>query len=800
MTLSGHRRAALAGTLLVLASCSSVVADDRAPPEGLREGVAESPGARVFRERCASCHGRSGEGVKGKYRRALVGDKSVAQLARYIEKEMPDETPEECVGEDARRVARYIHDAFYSPLARERNRPARVELTRLTVAQHRNAVADLIGGSGAVVKMGEERGLRGQYFNARDPGRDRVIDRRDARVRFDFGKLNPDPKKLGKDGFAARWEGSLLAPETGRYEIIVRTDHAARLWLNDPLAPLIDVWVKSGSDTEFRASTFLLGGRWYPLKLEFSSRKQGVRNKGPELDSRSAFISLEWKLPHRVATTIPRRCLSPQSSPETFVPRTAFPPDDRSVGYERGTSVSKAWNDATTAVAIETADRVIRRISRLAGVGSKDPERAGKLRAFCERFVEGAFRRPLTVAERRLYVDRQLSSTADENTAVKRVVLLTLKSPRFLYLGLGGDRSDPYEVASRLSFAICDSPPDGELLAAAASGELSTTEELRPHAERIVEGPRARAKLRRFLHAWLDVEQARDLRKDTDRFPRFDEAVASDLRTSLDLFLEDVIWSEGSDFRRLFLSTGLHLNGRLAGFYGFDLPQDAGFRRVPAEPWRRSGVLTHPYLLAHFAYADASSPIHRGVFLARGVLGRLLLPPPEAFTPFAAELHPDLTTRERVALQTSPDACRGCHSTINSLGFTLEGLDAVGRYRTEDNGRPIDSTGSFEQESGETLTFAGPPELAVFLAGSEAAHRAFVLGLFHHLVQQPVLAYGLDVPERLRRAFAADRFNVRKLVARIAVSGALGVRRPASSGRQDKESRVRKSRGETGTY
>ena len=105
--------------------------------------------------------------------------------------------------------------------------------------------------------------------------------------------------------------------------------------------------------------------------------------------------------------------------------------------------------------------------------------------------------------------------------------------------------------------------------------------------------------------------------------------------------------------------------------------------------------------MATFAYTSTSSPIHRGVFLARNVLGQMLRPPPEAFTPLPAELHPSLTTRERVALQTQPQACQSCHSMINPLGFTLEHFDAVGRYQAKEKDKPIDAAGSYLTRSGE---------------------------------------------------------------------------------------------------
>ena len=120
-------------------------------------------------------------------------------------------------------------------------------------------------------------------------------------------------------------------------------------------------------------------------------------------------------------------------------------------------------------------------------------------------------------------------------------------------------------------------------------------------------------------------------------------------------------------------------------------------------------MLTHPYLMATFAYTGTSSPIHRGVFLTRSVLGVTLRPPPEAFTPLRGDLHPKLTTRERVALQTKPASCQTCHGIINPLGFTLEHFDAVGRFRDKDNGKPIDATGTYQTRSGQTVKFTGVP-------------------------------------------------------------------------------------------
>ena len=184
-------------------------------------------------------------------------------------------------------------------------------------------------------------------------------------------------------------------------------------------------------------------------------------------------------------------------------------------------------------------------------------------------------------------------------------------------------------------------------------------------------------------------------------------------------------------------------------------------------------MLTHPYLTATFAYTAESSPIHRGVFLARSVLGRALRPPPEAFIPLPAQLHPELTTRERVALQTKSQACLACHGMINPLGFTLEHFDAVGRYRDAEKGRPINATGSYQTRTGEIVKFSDVRDLATFLAGSEETHEAFVEQLFHYLIKQPVGVFGLRRLSELRQFFALNRYNMRKLMVEIVAVSAL---------------------------
>ena len=151
--------------------------------------AADHPGLTVFKEHCARCHGENGAGTQN-LPDPLVGDRSVNQLAAYIDETMPEDDPSKVTGEAARQVAEFIHGAFYSPVARDRNRPARVELSRLTVRQYRNTVADLVASfRGRGPGVDAKRGLRAEYFKGRDfdRGKNLVYEQIDPRVAFDFG-------------------------------------------------------------------------------------------------------------------------------------------------------------------------------------------------------------------------------------------------------------------------------------------------------------------------------------------------------------------------------------------------------------------------------------------------------------------------------------------------------------------------------------------------------------------------------------------------------------------------------------
>ncbi len=387
--------------------------------------------------------------------------------------------------------------------------------------------------------------------------------------------------------------------------------------------------------------------------------------------------------------------------------------------------------------------------------------------------MTAAFRRPLSAAEKRRYVTERFKGAPDAESAIKRVVLLTLKSPQFLYVEIPAGKISDARVASRLAFGLWDSLPDAELARAAGEGKLRTRAEVSAQAKRMVADVRARTKLREFFHHWLQMRYVEDVRKDPTLYPDFTPEIIDDLRTSMNLFLDEVVWSERSDFRELLRADYVMMNQRLARFYGFPVPEGDEFARVVADPAQRSGVLTHPYLLAAFSYKSTTSPIHRGVFLTRNIVGRALKSPPTAVAFNDAEFGPDLSMREKVAKLTRSESCQGCHAVINPLGFSLEWYDTVGRFRRVENGRAIDALSDYITDDNQTVRLGGARDVAEFAIANERANDAFIEQLFHHVVKQPMNAYGPATAEKLRQSFIASGYNLRQLLVEIATLAAL---------------------------
>lgn len=733
-------------------------------------------GGEIYAAQCASCHGAKGEGVKGFYDQPLIGDASIVELSETIQATMPEGEPELCQGDDAVAVAQYVFETFYSETAQMRMVPPRAAMARLTAQQYRQSVSDLFAHFMGRGELKPERGLTANYFNHPGWNNDKkVLTRTDPNIDVDYGQASPG-EGMEEGKFAVYWSGAILAPQSGHYRIRARGKGSFLVKLFDTRETFFDNHVSSGEEAEHESTVFLVGGRLYPLSVELIKRERKTGNV-------DIALTLLWTPPRGVEEPIPSRYLIPGWAPTAFAPQTQLPPDDRSAGYERGSTISRQWADATTSGALEFADIAVAKLwPKYVEDGEKKPDGPrGRelLRQFCYEILDMANRRPADPELRKRFVDDQLEQVANDDEAIRRVVLLALKSPRFLYPAIDSDENIHAQRASRLALVLWDSIPDKSLHEAIVKGWLGDENSVRDRARQMIQDPRTRAKAREGLHEWLGLARWEDISKNRQIYPGFDEALVADLRTSLDLFLDDVVWDEASDFRQLLQADWAYTSDRIAAFYGESWNPtgqsvNGRFSRTASDPAVRSGVITHPLLMSAMAYGDSSSPIFRGVFLIRHVLGRLMRPPNEAFTPLSPDLHPDLTTRDRVTLQTSPESCQSCHVRINGLGFTLEGFDAVGRLRHEERSKPIDASGMYIDRAGNRVELKGAGDLTAYLSTSDDVDTAFINRMFLHFVKHPVGAYGENRLDQLKTRFRESGYSVRELLVEMAVIAAEG--------------------------
>jgi hypothetical protein len=355
--------------------------------------------------------------------------------------------------------------------------------------------------------------------------------------------------------------------------------------------------------------------------------------------------------------------------------------------------------------------------------------------ALISEFGPRAYRRPLTADEH----DRLLAvydfGVADGtfHDATRMLVSALLGSPHFLYVVERGSpepdrpgwyRLDDWELATRLSYSLCEGPPDAELRQAAAAGELHTPEQVRAQALRLLDAPCGRDTVARFYRQWLHLEQLVGLNRDPEVYPEFVAATMPDaMLREADRFLAELTWNEDATIEGLFTADHTWVDATAADLYGLDV---AGDELVRVElPPERLGLLTLPGVLTVTSKFSQTSPVHRGVFVIRDLLCGTLQNPPSNIDTTPPALDPSMTTRERWAAHSSDPTCSGCHSRLDPVGFALEEFDAIGRHRTEEYGKPIDASGGLPDVGVADGEIVGGVALAEVIAGSEQAAACF---------------------------------------------------------------------------
>lgn len=323
---------------------------------------------------------------------------------------------------------------------------------------------------------------------------------------------------------------------------------------------------------------------------------------------------------------------------------------------------------------------------------------------FVAGFGRAAWRRPLNAQELDRYglvAHDAAIEYGDFYAGIRYAIAGMLQSPNFLYQvevgkpvpsnAEGLRRLTGYEIATRLSFFLVDTTPSPALLDAAEAGDLDTAEGVRAAAKTLIATTEAHGAVASFYGEVLRLRELDTITKDLTAFPQFSPVLAQAMREETLRLIEDVVWVQNTDVRDLFDASYTFLNDDLAALYGASPPGTGSFTKVPVPPGqKRGGFLGHASFLSLFAHVKATSPTLRGRFVREVLLCQAIPAPPNNVN---TTLPPDSdakTMRDKLMVHQTDPKCASCHVLMDNIGFALELYDAIGAYRTMDNGAPID--------------------------------------------------------------------------------------------------------------
>ncbi|MEE2934726.1 MAG: DUF1592 domain-containing protein [Planctomycetota bacterium] len=327
-------------------------------------------------------------------------------------------------------------------------------------------------------------------------------------------------------------------------------------------------------------------------------------------------------------------------------------------------------------------------------------------RKILEKITRLAYRRPVTEADlkRPMAFFQQGFDEGDFDTGIESALSSILVSPRFLFrveqppkdLESGETYAlDDIELASRLSFFLWSRIPDEELLSLAEHGKLSDPDILKQQVQRMLADPRSRSLVTNFANQWLYLRNLDSITPNHRLFPDFDDNLRQAFRIETELFIESII-KENCSLTQLLHADYTFLNERLAKHYQIPNIYGTRFRKVSLKPaHHRGGLLRHGSILTVTSYATRTSPVLRGNWVLENILGSPAPPPPDD-VPELEENRADqsLSIRERLSRHRANAACASCHNLIDPIGFALENYDAIGRWRTHQDGVKLDVSGS----------------------------------------------------------------------------------------------------------
>jgi hypothetical protein len=478
-------------------------------------------------------------------------------------------------------------------------------------------------------------------------------------------------------------------------------------------------------------------------------------------------------------------------------PGDAFPGDDVGYGFDNIGDVLST-PPLLTEKYIAAAEKVVAAAWRDEGACKRlmvapldGNDRPAAVRQILRSFTERAWRRPVNDEEMRRLA--QLVALAERSgdsteTGLRLAMRAVLASPNFLFRvepdplpKKGKDKEEsakypgkPYpindwEFASRLSYFLWSSMPDGELFRLARADTLHEPEVLEGQVRRMLKDGRAHALIENFVMQWLQLRNLKGFAPDPERFPAFDEPLRDAMRRETELCFAYVMQEDRSLLE--FLSADYtFVNERLAKHYGIREVTGEGFQKVSVGGSPRGGLLTQASVLAVTSNPTRTSPVKRGKWVLETLLGAPPPPPPASVEPLRDDKpgaeHAG-TLRQRMEQHRAEPGCAGCHQRMDPLGFGLENFDAVGAWRTLDGKDPIDASGVLP--GGQT--FAGPAELkAVLLTRKDRFARCLAEKMLTYALGRGVERDCCAVDDIARDA-AAGNYRLSALVLSVVRSG-----------------------------
>jgi hypothetical protein len=400
-------------------------------------------------------------------------------------------------------------------------------------------------------------------------------------------------------------------------------------------------------------------------------------------------------------------------------------------GFSSVAAASTTLSEAEVELAYDTAEKVAAQVfgntsARVALVGCEPRSFDDAcVTAFFQRWFRHAFRgadTPELVSKYRALGTVIAASSVWQN--IERVVVATLASPHFLFRSEMGSpiaqdtaslRYEGFELASRLSFAILQTTPSPELLEAAARGELSNVSGLLRHAKELLQAGGSRSSALSFFSENLRLEKLSSSTKDNSRWPEFTPSLRTAMRGEIERQVADFV-ATSRDLRELYSFDNTFVNTELAQLY--KMPSVNDWRTQGHTESTRAGILGTAGFLSSQASNTETSPTHRGKFILENILCQTVLSVPldvdNAIPP--ARMNTRQTLRQRLSAHVENPRCAGCHVEMDSLGFGLEGFDAIGKARTMEEGQPVDSSGSLAGQP-----FSTAKQLGEILAKSPQA-------------------------------------------------------------------------------